>query len=65
MDNTDEKGCVTQFYLDKSDKKQPKVLYFFEGTGGNDLVVALFQGGDLNQIEKMIEETKRELCNGN
>ncbi|MDE7349911.1 MAG: leucine-rich repeat domain-containing protein [Muribaculaceae bacterium] len=61
LDTTDENGHITRFYLDKSDKKQPKVLYFLGGNGGNDLVVALFKGGDLKKIEEMISKASSTL----
>lgn len=58
FENNDERNRTTRFYLDKSDKKNPRVLYFFGGIGGNDLVVVLFEGGNLKQIERMIKDTK-------
>lgn len=58
LDNNDERNRTTRFYLDKSNKKIPRALYFFGGTGGNDLVVVLFEGGNLKQIEKMINEAE-------
>lgn len=55
----DDKGRVTRYYMDYG-KKQ--VLYFFGGIGGNDLVVALFNGGDKKKIQHFINyiETKRK-----
>lgn len=55
-EKVDADDHITRYYLEKSDEKVPRVLYFFAGTGGNDLVAALFEGGDLKQIEKMIED---------
>lgn len=60
FENNDERNRTTRFYLDKSDKKNPRVLYFFGGIGGNDLVVVLFEGGNLKQIEKMIDNLMQE-----
>lgn len=60
LDKTDDRNRTTRFYLDKSNKKNPQVLYFFGGIGGNDLVVVLFEGGNIKQIEKMIEEENKE-----
>ena len=59
LENIDDKGCITRLYLDKSDKKNLRVLYFFGGIGGNDLVVALFEGGNLKKIERTINEVKQ------
>lgn len=59
LDNNDERNRTTRFYLDKSDKKTPRVLYFFGGVGGNDLVVVLFEGGNIKKIEKMIKDMKQ------
>lgn len=54
-DDTDEKGRVTRYYVDYG-KKQ--VLYFFGGIGGNDLVVALFKGGDKKKTQNFINNIK-------
>lgn len=59
MEKNDDRNRTTRFYLDKSDKRTPRVLYFFGGIGGNDLVVVLFESGDLKQIEKMIDEDNK------
>lgn len=59
LENNDERNRTTRFYLDKSNKKNPRVLYFFGGIGGNDLVVVLFEGGNLMQIEKMFNDIKQ------
>lgn len=56
LENHDENDRTTRIYLDKSDKKNPLVLYFFGGRGSADLVVVLFEGGNLKKIEKMIDE---------
>lgn len=58
LDNVYEKGRIIRLYLDKSNKENPRLLYFFGGIGGNDLVVAFFENGDLKQIEKMIKDAK-------
>lgn len=58
LENIDEKGRITRLYLDKSNKKNPRLLYFFGGINGNDLVVALFKNGNLKQIEKMIKDAQ-------
>jgi len=50
-EDSDEKGRITRYYVDY-DKKQ--VLYFFGGIGGNDLVVALFKGGDKKKIQTFV-----------
>lgn len=60
FENNDKRGRTTRLYLDKSNNKNPRVLYFFGGIGGNDLVVVLFEGGNLKQIEKMIDDIKQE-----
>lgn len=52
----DDKGRVTRYYVDYG-KKQ--VLYFFGGIGGNDLVVALFKGGDKKKITQFVETLKK------
>lgn len=49
LENIDDKGRITRLYLDNSDKKNLRVLYFLGGTGGNDLIVALFEGGNLKK----------------
>lgn len=59
LENNDERNRTTRFYLDKSDKKTPRVLYFFGGVGGNDLVVVLFEGGNIKKIEKMFKDMKQ------
>lgn len=51
FEDVDEKGRITQYYVDYG-KKQ--VLYFFGGIGGNDLVVALFKGGDKKKIQDFV-----------
>lgn len=58
LENIDDKGRIKRLYLDKSNEKNPRILYFFGGIGGNDLVVALFENGNLKKIEKMIKDTK-------
>lgn len=60
FEHVDENGRIGRLYLDKSDKKSPRVLSFSCGTGGHDLVVALFENGNLKKIEQMIEEVKQE-----
>lgn len=60
FEHIDEKGHIRRIYLDKSDKKSPRVLYFKGGIGGNDLVVALFVNGNLKKIEKMIVDIKQD-----
>lgn len=59
-ETNDQRNRINRFYLDKSDKQNPRVLYFFGGVGGNDLVVILFEGGNLKQIENMIADLKQE-----
>lgn len=59
LETFDNRNRIRRFYLDSSDKKNPRLLYFFGGIGGNDLVVALFEGGDLKKIESFIEDEKR------
>lgn len=59
-ENIDERDRITRYYLDKSDKKNPRVLLFGAGTGSADLFVALFEGGTLKQIEKMFNDIKQE-----
>lgn len=59
LENIDDKGRITRLYLDNSDKKNLRVLYFFGGIGGNDLVVALFESGNLKKIEQTIDEVKQ------
>ncbi len=59
FEHVDKKGRIQRVYLDKSDKKSPRVLYFKGGIGGNDLIVALFEDGDINKIEQMIDELKQ------
>lgn len=54
-EETDEKGRITRYYVDYG-KKQ--VLYFFGGIGGNDLVVALFKGGDKKKIMQFMKSQK-------
>lgn len=51
FEDVDDKGRITRYYVDYG-KKQ--VLYFRGGIGGNDLVVALFKGGDKNKIQNFI-----------
>ena len=52
---------VLRVYLDKSDTLHPKLLFFFAGTGGNDLILAYFEDGNLQEIEKEIEKTKQNI----
>ncbi len=52
------KNKIQRYYFNK-DKKNPQVLYFFGGTGGNDLVVCLFEGGSIKDIEQLLAEMKR------
>lgn len=59
LENIDDKGRIIRLYLDNSDKKNLRVLYFLGGIGGNDLVVALFEGGNLKKIEQTIDEVKQ------
>lgn len=47
FENVDNRNRITRFYIDKTNKKNPRVLYFFGGIGGNDLVVAFFENGNL------------------
>ena len=51
FEDVDDKGRITRYYVDYG-KKQ--VLYFRGGIGGNDLVVALFKGGEKNKIQNFI-----------
>lgn len=55
FEDIDERDRIVRYYVDYG-KKQ--VLYFFGGKGGNDLVVALFKGGDKKKIEKFITDLK-------
>lgn len=56
FEDIDEKGRVTRYYVDYG-KKQ--VLYFRGGIGGNDLVVALFKGGDKKKIMQFMKSQKK------
>lgn len=58
MEQTDNKGRVTRVYIDRSNTKNPQVLYFRGGIGGNDLIVALFEKGKLSKIDDMIAKAK-------
>lgn len=58
-EKVDDRGRITRFYLDKSDKKNPKVLYFFGGINGNDLVVVLFEKGNLKKINKYLSKIRK------
>lgn len=57
FEDVDEKGRITRYYVDYG-KKQ--VLYFRGGIGGNDLVVALFKGGEKKRIKEMFNSIKSE-----
>lgn len=52
---------VIHVYLDKSDTLHPKLLFFTAGTGGNDLILAYFEDGNLQEIEKEIEKIKQNI----
>ncbi len=52
-EDIDEKGRITRFYVDYG-KRQ--TLYFIGGIGGNDLVIALFNGGDKKKIKELMNE---------
>ena len=52
---------VLRVYLDKSDTLHPKLLFFTAGTGGNDLILAYFEDGNLQEIEKEIEKIKQNI----
>lgn len=56
FEDIDKKGRITRYYVDYG-KKQ--VLYFRGGIGGNDLVVALFEGGDKKQIKGLFNEVRK------
>lgn len=49
-----------RYYIDRSDKSNPRTLYFFGGTGSNDIVVAFFENGNLNEMLKFMENLKSE-----
>lgn len=57
FEDIDKKGRITRYYVDYG-KKQ--VLYFRGGIGGNDLVVALFEGGDKKQIKGLFNEVRKK-----
>ena len=52
---------VLRVYLDKSDTQHLKLLFFYAGTGGNDLILAYFEDGNLQEIEKEIEKIKQNI----
>lgn len=54
-EDVDDKGRIARFYIDNS-KKKSQTLYFRGGIGGNDLVVAIFDGGDKRKIKEMINK---------
>lgn len=58
-EKVDHKGRITRLYLDKSNPKDPKVLFCRLGIGGNDLIVAYFEKGDLPLIEALLEDLNR------
>ena len=51
---------MLRIYLDKSNALHPKLLFFVGGTKGNDLVVAFFEDGNLQAIEKEIAKQKKK-----
>lgn len=54
-EDIDEKGRIVRYYVNY---KENQVLYFVGGIGGNDLVVALFKGGDKKLIKEMLNKVK-------
>lgn len=55
-ENIDSDGRIRRLYVDDKKKKDPKVLFFFGGIRGNDLIVAYFEQGDIKKIEQYITE---------
>lgn len=51
-DNIDSRGKIRRIYFDKGNKK---LLFFFGGIGGNDLIVALFNVEDNKQTTNFIK----------
>lgn len=51
-ENIDSRGKIRRIYFDKSNKK---LIYFFGGIGGNDLIVALFNVADNKQTANFIK----------
>ncbi len=52
------KGKVSRYYITTGASGQSSMLYAFVGFGGNDLMVLLFEGGDLAKYKAEADKIK-------
>ena len=56
----DDRGKISQYYLEKDNNGKAFLLQTFIGTGGNDLCVWLFSGATFEYYNKIIQQIKNE-----
>lgn len=52
------KGKITRFYIATDERGVSSMLYAFVGLGGNDLLVLLYEGGDLAKYQEQADKIK-------
>ncbi len=53
-----DKGKVSRYYIATGSDGSSSMLYAFVGFGGNDLLVLLFEGGDLAKYREQADKIK-------
>ena len=56
----DDRGKISQYYLEKDNNGKAFLLQTFIGTGGNDSCVWLFSGATFEYYNKIIQQIKNE-----
>lgn len=54
----DEDKWLSRYYICTNDDEKYKMLYVFVGIGGNDLVVILFEDGNLTKYQELANREK-------
>ena len=52
------KNKITRFYITTDDQGKSSMLYAFVGIGGNDLLVILYEDGDLEKYQEIADKIK-------
>ena len=52
------KNKITRFYITTDEQGKSSMLYAFVGLGGNDLIVILYEDGDLKKYREIADKIK-------
>lgn len=52
------KNKITRFYITTDELGKSSMLYAFVGLGGNDLIVILYEDGDLKKYREIADKIK-------